>query len=61
MKYNKLMLVIVTLLIGMIIPNSIKDGFSTLLYVAMFVVIVINPNFFFGDGTKKATSHGNEK
>jgi hypothetical protein len=60
MKYNKVMLVIVTLLIGMIIPNSIKAGFSTLLYVAMFVVIVINPKFFFGDDTKKATAHRHE-
>ncbi|WP_125607311.1 hypothetical protein [Lapidilactobacillus bayanensis] len=60
MKYSKLILVIITLLIGMVIPVGIRQSFSDLLFGAMFMWIIVNQEVFFGKNTKKATTHRHE-
>lgn len=54
------MLAIAMLLVGMIIPINLRDGFSDLLFGATLMWIVINQEAFFGKGTKKATTHRHE-
>lgn len=61
MKHTKLILSIVMVLIGMIVPTGMKLPLSDWLFGAIFMWIIVNQDFFFGDDTKKATSHGNEK
>ncbi len=52
MKYTKLILVIITLLVGMVIPVGIRQSFSDLLFGATFMWIVVNHEYFFGSGEK---------
>ncbi len=61
MKHGKLMLGIVMMLVGMVIPGAIRFGVSTALLGALVASIAFNSEYFFGNGTKKATSHGSEK
>lgn len=61
MKHTKLMLSIVMILIGMIVPTGMKLPLSDWLFGAIFMWIIVNQEFFFGDDTKKATTHRHEK
>lgn len=61
MRHSKMMLSIVMILVGMLVPDVIHFGVSTTLLGALIASIAFNSDYFFGDGTKKATSHGSEK
>lgn len=60
MKHTKLMLSIVMIFVGLIIPINIRFEISMVLVGMFLASMFYEQDFWFGDGTKKATTHRHE-